>query len=249
MGTSASAKGPNSRSPLVPPWADATPGAPVPQPAGQRFRGFRTEFGKVASGSGGSMAKALQKYASAATGGSAVGPRRFGPAYAAGADLAQALSGGEIQTASGTFNLSALAGMPVDEAAQAIAEALAPENADVDQVRAAMQEALAEVLGEDGVFDPAAIEPDQIVTVLVEFFSQILFQEISAAAGEAWKKAPSVERSTATENELLEVVRAAMDAHLSPRLTGDLGTLTRDQIAKIEQSALADIWQVWSDTE
>jgi hypothetical protein len=221
----------------------------VPQPAGQRFRGFRTEFGKVASGSGGSMAKALQKYASAATGGSAVGPRRFGPAYAAGADLAQALSGGEIQTASGTFNLSALAGMPVDEAAQAIAEALAPENADVDQVRAAMQEALAEVLGEDGVFDPAAIEPDQIVTVLVEFFSQILFQEISAAAGEAWKKAPSVERSTATENELLEVVRAAMDAHLSPRLTGDLGTLTRDQIAKIEQSALADIWQVWSDTE
>ncbi|MFZ2994646.1 hypothetical protein [Sphingobium sp.] len=221
----------------------------MPQPAGQRFRGFRTEFGKVASGSGGSMAKALQKYASAATGGSAVGPRRFGPAYAAGADLAQALSGGEIQTASGTFNLSALAGMPVDEAAQAIAEALAPENADVDQVRAAMQEALAEVLGEDGVFDPAAIEPDQIVTVLVEFFSQILFQEISAAAGEAWKKAPSVERSTATENELLEVVRAAMDAHLSPRLTGDLGTLTRDQIAKIEQSALADIWQVWSDTE
>lgn len=249
MGTSASAKGPNSRSPLVPPWADATPGAPVPQSTGQRFRGFRTEFGKVASGGGGSMAKALQKYASVATGGSSVGPRRFGPAYAAGADLAQALSGGQIQTASGTFDLAALTGLPMDEAAQAIAEALAPENADADQVRAAMQEALAEVLGEEGVFNPASIEPDQIVTVLVEFFSQILFQEISAAAGEAWKKAPSVERSTATENELLEVVRAAMDAHLSPRLAGDLGTLTRDQIAKIEQAALTDIWQVWSDTE
>jgi hypothetical protein len=249
MGTSASAKGPNSRSPLVPPWADATPGVPVPQPEGQRFRGFRTEFGKVASGSGGSLGKALQKYASAATGGSSVGPRRFGPAYAAGADLAQALSSGQVQTQSGAFELSSLAGLPMDEAAQAIAEALAPENADADQVRAAIQESLAEVLGEDGGFNPDAITPDQIVAVLVEFFSQILFQEISAAAGDAWKKAPSVERSTATENELLEVVRASMDAHLSPGLSGDLGALDREQIAKIEQAALADIWQVWSDSE
>jgi len=249
MGTSASAKGPNSRSPLVPPWADATPGTPVPQPEGQRFRGFRTEFGKVAGGSGGSMAKALQKYASAATGGSSVGPRRFGPAYSAGADLIQAFSGAQLQTASGTFDLASLAGQPMDQAAQAIAEALAPENADSDQVRSAIQEALAEVLGEDTTFDPTSIAPDQIVAVLVEFFSRILFQEISAVAGEAWNKAPNVERSTATENELLEVVRAAMDAHLSPRLSGNLGTLNRDQIAAIEQAALADIWQAWSDAE
>lgn len=247
MGTSASAKGPNSRSPLVPPWADATPYAPVPKPEGQRFRGFRTEFGKVAGGSGGSMAKALQKYASAATGGSEVGPRRFGPAYGSGADLVQALSGAEIQTPSGPFNLAALAGQPMDQAAQAIAEALAPQNADADQVRSAIQESLAEVLGEDGGFDPSAIGTDQIVAVLVEFFARILFQEISAAAGEAWNKAPSVERSTATENELLEVVRAAMDAHLSPRLSGDLTSLDRAQIAAIEQAALADIWQAWSD--
>jgi len=248
MGTSASAKGPNSRSPLVPPWADATPDAPVPKPEGQRFRGFRTEFGKVAAG-GGSLAKALQKYASAATGGAEVGPRRFGPAYGSGADLIQALSGAQVQTPDGAFDLAALAGLPMDEAAQAIAQALAPQNADADQVRAAMQEALAEVLGEDGGFDPSAIGTDQIVAVLVEFFARILFQEISAAAGDAWRKAPSVERSTATENELLEVVRAAMDAHLSSRLSGDLGSLGRDQIAAIERAALADIWQAWSDEE
>lgn len=249
MGTSASAKGPGSRSPLVPPWADATPDAPVPQPAGQRFRGFRTEFGKVAAGTGGSMSKALQRYASAATGGSQVGPRRFGPSYGSGADLIQALSGAQVQTPSGTFDLASLAGLPMDEAAQAIAEALAPQNADADQVLSAMQEALAEVLGEDGSFDPSAIGADQIVAVLVEFFARILFQEISAAAGEAWKKAPSVERSTATENELLEVVRASMDAHLSPRLAGDLRSLDREQIAAIEQAALVDIWQAWSDAE
>ena len=249
MGTSSSGKGPNSKSPLVPPWADATPGVPVPPPEGKRFRSFRTEFGKVAAGTGGSMAKALHKYASAATGGSSIGPRRFGPAYAAGADFARALAGVRVQTDAGTFNLAALAGQPMDQAAQAIAEALAPQNADSDQVRSAIQESLAEVLGSDATFDPAAITTDQIVAMLVEFFSRILFQEISAAAGEAWKKAPNVERSTVTENDLLEVVRAAMDAHLAPRLTGDLSTLTRDQIATIERAALVDIWQAWSDTE
>ena len=106
MGTSSSAKGPNNRSPLVPPWADATPDAPMPKPEGHRFRGFRTEFGKVAAGSRGSLARALKKYASSATGGSSVGPRRFGPAYSAGAGLIQALSGGQIQTPTGSFDLA-----------------------------------------------------------------------------------------------------------------------------------------------
>ncbi len=48
MGTSASSKGPRSTSPLVPAWADADPEAPLPPPEGQRFRAFRTEFGRVA---------------------------------------------------------------------------------------------------------------------------------------------------------------------------------------------------------
>lgn len=247
MGTSTSAKGPSSRSPLVPPWADAEPGAPLPHPEGQRFRGFRTEFGKAVAGSG-SLGKALQKYASDATYGSAVGPRRFGPAYSAGAGLVRAFGAGPDTEGEPTrIDLEALAGRPLDEAAQAIAEALAPENADSDQIRSAVQEAIAEVLGDQGAFDPGAISPDQIVALLVEFFARILFQEISATAGEAWKKAPNVDRNTAAENELFEVVRAAMDTHLSPRLARDLQTLDRASIEAIERAAIVDIWRAWEE--
>ena len=250
MGTSSSRKGPSARSPLVPPWADADPGKPVPDPEGQRFRGFRTEFGKVAAGSGGSLAKALNKYASSATGGVEVGPRRFSPAYAAGADFARALAGGEpLPTGEQPLDLKRLAGRPMDEAAQEIAEALAPENADADQIRSAVQEALAEVLGGEATFDPAAITSDQVVAILVEFFARVLFQEISAVAGDAWKKAPSVERSTTTESQLFEIVRAAMDHHLSPRLAGDLASVSREEIASLERAAIADIWEAWSESE
>lgn len=249
MGTSSSGKGPSNCSPLVPPWADADPGVPLPEPQGQRFKGFRTEFGKVAAGSGGSLVKALQKYAAEATLGAGVGPRRFGPAYASGADFAQALAGAPVEIGGRTLDLAMLAGRPMDEAAQAIAEALAPENADADQIRSAIQEALAEVLGDESVFDPGAITPDQIIAILVEFFSRVLFQEISAVAGEAWKKAPSVERSTATESELFEIVRVSMDQHLSPRLSGDISALSRDELKVLERAAMADIWTAWSDEE
>lgn len=126
---------------------------------------------------------------------------------------------------------------------------MAPEGADRDQVRAAIQEAMAEVLGEDGLFDPGAITTDQATALMIEFFALILFQEISAAAGEAWKRAPNVQRSTATENELLELVRAAMDTHLGPRLAIGLSTLTREQIRILEKEALRDIWRAWESGE
>lgn len=244
MGTSSSRRGPSNRSPLVPPWADANPEKPLPPPPeGQRFRGFRTEFGKAVAG-GGTLGSALRKYSSDATGGPEVGPRRFGPAYSAGAGLAQALVGQPPPDAP-ELNLANLSGQPLDKAAQAIAEALAPDNADADQIRSAIQDALPEVLGTEGVFDPEAIGPDQIAALLVEFFARILFQEISAVAGDAWKKAPSVQRSTATENDLLEIVRAAMDKHLSPRLSGDFRSVSRDELQRLEQAALEDIWRAW----
>lgn len=249
MGTSASAKGPNSRSPLVPPWADADPAQPVPAPEGQRFRGFRTEFGRAAAGTG-SLAKALQKYAKDATGGSSVGPRRFGPAYISGAKLAgliNELNAGGTGEVSAGIDLSGLTGQPLDVAAQTIASALAPDNADADQVAAAIQEAMAEVLVEQDVFDPAAISQDQIVALLVEYFARIIFQEISGVAGEAWARSPNVERTTATEGELLELVRSAVDKHMSPRLATGLADLTRDQITALERAALADVWREWEE--
>jgi hypothetical protein len=249
MGTSSSSKGPNSRSPLVPPDADADPQKPLPEPEGQRFRGFRTEFGRAAGGGGiPSLKSALGKYARDATHGVTVGPRRFGPAYSSGATLAQVLtelgSGGSGQNATGV-DLSRLIGQPLDVAAQAIARALAPATADADQITAAIQEALAEALPDAETFDPASISDDQLVQILVEFFSLILFQEITNTAGDAWNKAPDAQHATQTEADLLELVRVVVDKHLSPRLARDLNNLSRDQITALERAAVDEIWREW----
>src|SRR5882757_1972781 len=137
MGTSGSSKGPKSSSPLVPSGVDDEPEKPLPEPEGQRFRGFRTEFGRAAAGGGNAaLSAALSKYARDATYGSSVGPRRFGSAYQSGAILADTLAnlagGGTAEDITGV-DLSGVAGQSIPIAAQEIARALAPDNIDADQ--------------------------------------------------------------------------------------------------------------------
>ena len=236
MGTSSSGKGRRNQSPLVPAYADADPGKPIPPPEGQRFRGFRTEFGRAVAGAGeGSFRSALGKYARDSTGGVDYGPRRFGPAYSAGGALAGLITelqaGGSGDNAAGV-DLSGLVGQSVGEAAEAIAQALAPANADQDLIRIAIQEAIAEVLPEIAIFDPAALTADDIVSLLVEFFSRVLFQEITSDAGDAWNKTDDPARAVEAENELMDIIRATVDRHLSPALSDGLGQLTRVQVVR-----------------
>jgi hypothetical protein len=153
-------------------------------------------------------------------------------------------SGGSGQNATG-IDLSRLIGQPLNVAAQEIALALAPANADADQITAAIQEALAEALPDAELFDPTAITGDQLIQILVEFFSRILFQEITSTAGDAWNKAPDAQHATQTEADLLELVRVIVDKHLSPRLVQGLQNLSRDQIAALERAAVDEIWREW----
>lgn len=249
MGTSSSSKGRNSRSPLVPAHADSDPDQPLPPPEGQRFRGFRTEFGRAVSGTGeGSFASALSKYARDATGGSAVGPRRFGPAYSAGGslfDLLSELQSGGTGEQSAGVDLSALAGRPLAEAIETIAQALAPENADSDLIRTAVQEALAEALPEMASFEPASLEPDGLIAVLIEFFAQVLFLDIVSDAGEAWDKASGGERTIEAEGELFDIIHTAVDKHLGPALAEGIQDVSRARIEAIERQAIRDIWAEW----
>jgi hypothetical protein len=249
MGTSTSGKGPKSNSPLVPPHADATPNVPLPEPAPQRFRAFRTEFGRVAAGTAGaSLRSAIRAYAREATGGSAVGPRRLGTAYVAGSDLAQALNdlraGRPAQSPNGV-DLTRLRGQPIDYAAQELARALAPVNADAELVATAIQEAVAEALPDVDVFDPATIADDQLIQLLVEFFSRILFQEITLAAGDAWNKSTSPRRTTRLEADLLELIRVTVDRRLGPLLQNRITNLSRAQFQEIERAAIDEVWREW----
>lgn len=249
VGTSSSSRGPGGRSPLVPSWADAEPGVPLPQPDGQRFRAFRTEFGRYAAGGGGgSLKSALGHYARTATGGQAYGPRRFGSAYQAGGSLFGLLgnlaAGGDGAAFAG-IDLSGLAGRTLGYAAQEIARALAPENGDADRIRIAIQEAIAEVLPDVEIFDPATLTADDIIAIMVEFLTRILFQQVVEDAGSAWNKAPSDARTAVAEGELFDLIRIALDRHLGPRLADGGGRLARAEVERLQRAAIDDVWRDW----
>ena len=225
----------------------------MPPPEGQRFRGFRTEFGRAVRDSGmGSFAVALKKYARDATGGKSIGPRRLGTAYVAGGALVALLSelqqGGTGEASVGV-DLSSVVGKPVGEAIEGIAQVLAPQNADADLIRIAVQEALGEVVPELDIFEPTQLKTDDFISVLVEFFSRVLFLLITEDAGDSWNKAPNDLRLIQAENELFDIIRAAVDNHLSPTLSGDMQGLTRTQIESLERRAMNDVWSEWEGYE
>lgn len=101
------------------------------------------------------------------------------------------------------------------------------------------------MLPEAEVFDPTTLTSDQLVQILVEFFSRILFQEITNTAGDAWNKAPDAQHTTQTEADLLELIRVVVDMHFSPRLTERLGKATRAEFKRLERAAMDEIWQGW----
>ncbi|WP_292334940.1 hypothetical protein [Mesorhizobium sp.] len=225
----------------------------MPQPEGQRFRGFRTEFGRAVAGAGeGTFAAALGKYARDATGGNSVGPRRYGTAYVAGGSLFGLLSelqqGGTGEASTG-IDLSSLAGRPLAEAIEAIAQALAPDNADADLIRTAVQEALAEALPDTASFEPADIDQDALIAVLIEFFAQVLFLDIVSDAGDAWNKSSEGERTIEAEGELFDIIHTAVDKHLGPALAAGIQNLTRTEVEALEQRAIRDIWSEWERNE
>ena len=145
MGTSGSSKGPGTSSPLVPAWAAIDGKGPVPPPDGPRFTAFRSNLGRfVSGGDGADLRGALRHYASTATGGKSIGPRRFGAMAQAGGALFAALSSmasGATDVTVGGVDLSALNAADTDVAIQEIARALTPANGDAEKIRAASSRA------------------------------------------------------------------------------------------------------------
>ncbi len=142
-------------------------------------------------------------------------------------------------------DFSGLVGQPIDVATQEIARSLAPENADADRIASAMQEAVAEALPDVSIFDPVAMSADQIITVLVQFMSLILFNQVVEDAASAWNKAPDADRTLEAEGELLELIKAAVDKHLSPKLADGVGRLAKADVQRLQREAMEEVWREW----
>lgn len=233
---------------MVPPWADDQPGAPLPSAPPKRFQAFRRTFGNyLKGGDKADLRRALGHYARTSTGGSAVGPRRFGTVYTTGGDLYSLLSslGGDGAEADARgLSKESLTGQPLDVVCQRIAEVLAPQNGDADRIREAIDEAMLEVLGDDADFDPDRLDEETVHRILAEYLSQAVFQEIVEEVGGSWANAPDEKRTPEAEAELLELIRVVVDEKLGSRTEGKKG-LSRADVRRFMREAVTEVWQEW----
>ncbi|WIW55366.1 hypothetical protein LRP31_09110 [Mesorhizobium mediterraneum] len=247
MGTSSSSKGSGGKQPLVPPGTDDQPGKPVPTSQPQRFKAFRTAFGKFLKGGDGTdLKRSLGHYARTSTGGSSVGPRRYGAVYSSGGDLYEVLNslGGDgREAAERGLSKDSLNGQPLDVVCQRLAETLAPDNADKDRIRAAIDEAMVEVLGE-GEFDPDRLDEETVHRIISEYLSQSIFQDIVEEVGGSWANAPDEKRTPEAEAELLELIRVVVDKKLGARMSGSTG-VNKAAVERFMREAVTEVWREW----
>jgi len=246
MGTSTSSKGPGAGSPLVPPWADTDNSGGGPPPEPHRFREFRRSLGKFVSGGALSdLQTSLGSYAKSATGGSAVGPRRFGSMARAGGGLFDAISNGKRVDAALNLKLAELNGLPTDVAIDKIVQMLVPDDGDADRIRVALNEALADCLDGYEDFDFNNFSDEMVVQVMLAYVTQCVFGQIVLDSRDAFAKASSAARSEQAERELHALVAACVDVHMRRLLAGSLGTLDQRQIEEAQLHAIRDVWIEW----
>jgi hypothetical protein len=253
MGTSASSRGPGSKSPLIPPWADVDALGPGATPPPDRFRAFRTSLGKfVSSGEDRHLHKALGHYARTATGGSTDGPRRFGAMARSGGALFDTLSalrgGGDARDVAGV-DLSRLDGADTDVAIEAIVDALAVADGDGDRIRAAMTEALSECLEGLEDFDFAHITDEMLVAVMLAYTRNCIFIQILLDSRDAFAKAAATGRLEQAEQALRELIRAVTDKHMGPLLARGAQRLDGRQMEGVQTRAIREVWSEWEAYE
>jgi len=248
MGTSTSSRGANDRSPLVPPWADVDGQGPGPDPEDNRFRSFRTHLGKfVSTGDGQQLSKALNSYAHSSTGGSAVGPRRFGAVAQAGAGLFGTLNQLRTNSPGAPVNLAALAGRPTREVIDALVDVLVPENGDADRIRTALNEALSVCLDGVSAFDFASITDEVLINLMVTYTTLSIFQAVVMDSDKAFTKGSTPEAVERAEKELMQLVQVVTDKHMKPLLSGNISQLTTDEMQVVQLAAIKEVWKEWEE--
>lgn len=246
MGTSQSSKGPRGDSPLIPPWADDEPHAPVPAPENRRFAPFREAVGRsVSGGDRQDLRKALGSYARKATAGGRTAARRMGSVTQTGGALFALLNGSSEESDLPEIDLQSLSGLSCEAAISYIAEALKPKNGDSDKISAALNSALSNALEGITSFDPSQITDDIITNTMINYLAESIFLQMVMDAGDAWNKAESHADAVRAEGELRELVKVVVDKHMAPKMDQNLEALTKQEIVQIERQTIIDSWNEW----
>jgi len=248
MGTSQSSKGPSSKVPLVPPWADDRPQQPLPIPTKGRFGQFRRSMTNYAkSGNTGYLKTALGHYARTSTGGANVAARRFGNITKVGGSLFGLLTTGQTLLNEPSLNFNQLAGKSIEEAASIIADTLTPTNGDGEKIRTSINDALVETLNGISEIKLSSITDDILTNFIVNYLTENIFSDVILNIGNSLNNTKSLSEKIKMENDIHELIKVLTDAKMANKFKNNIRTFSKTQIVNLQRQIIIEVWQEWEN--
>ncbi|ASW83163.1 hypothetical protein EAY27_03065 [Vibrio anguillarum] len=212
-----------------------------------RFAGARREFGKYAKtgGSSSDLRRALKSYSKKGSGGGKTTSRRLASGITAGTGLLGVMRGDTVTVNNQNLSLRDLKGLSTDQAIDRIASHLAPDNADSDSVRIALDYALEEALPDTEDFDPNSFTEEVIQQAIGCYLTDLIFQDVVEGMGRAWFHVEPASKHHSMEVELRELIKVIAQEQLDKVTNGNPSNITRDNITKIQADAIAMTVEEW----
>ena len=217
-----------------------------------RFASARQAFGKYAQSGGGTsqLRKSLKSYAKKSSGGGKGTSRRLASGITAGTGLLGIMRGDNVTVNNQTLSLGDLEGLTTDQAIDKIASHLAPDNADSDAVRIALDYALEEALPDTNDFESESFTDDVIQEAISCYLTDLIFQDVVTGMGRAWFHVEPASKHHRMEEELRELIKVIAQEQLENVTHGNPSSITRDNITKIQIDAITmtvDEWESFDD--
>lgn len=239
---------PTDAEPSAPQVAPPTP-APVAPPA--RFLGVRRALGDFArSGDSRDMRRSLGHYVRTGYGGSGTATRRFGGTAATAGALGGALArvaAGQPAAPGSPLDPALLAGRNAQEVMDAVVEAVRPVDGtqDAEAERAAIRDALSELLTKFPEADLLNLEPEQRAFAIERFTAIDVFRRFELDVGKTIvEKAPSAVTALSRLKEVREYVKQSVAAAFR-KLRNAGRSLTSGRISQVVRDALRETFDVF----
>jgi hypothetical protein len=216
---------------------------PVPIAPSGRFTGARRNLGSFASdGDRGAMRRGVGQYFKGGYGGGATAVRRFGGTARTAAGLFGALSPGASTATGSPIDHAVLAGRSADQFMDAIVEAVRPVDGtqDAEASRAAIKDALSEMLDRFPDADLLSLEDEQRTFAVEQFVALDVFRRLHLDLGKVIQdKAPTASAAMARLKEVREYVKETVAA--SFRKLEAAGTrLVASAVPRIVRAAMTE---------
>jgi hypothetical protein len=217
-----------------------------------RFASARHAFGKYAQSGGTTshLRKSLKSYAKKSSGGGKGTSRRLASGITAGAGLLGIMRGDSVTVNNQKLSLGDLKGLTTDQAIDKIASHLAPDNADADAIRIALDYALEEALPDTNDFEPESFTDDVVQEALSCYLTDLIFQDVVTGMGRAWFHVEPASKHHKMEEELRELIKVIAQEQMEHVTNGNPSGITRDNITKIQIDAITmtvDEWENFDD--